>query len=286
MAVAIEAHGLSKRYRLGEFQAAYGTLRESLVHAGRRLTGKEHRTETQELWALEDVSFRVNEGEVLGVIGRNGAGKSTLLKALYGIVRPTSGTVVFRGGAGPVELTGRAPSELTRLGLNYVPQLDNVFPSMSVGENLELGALLTGARKEELIEAMLERLPLLRERRRQRAGTLSGGQRKLLAIARALLSEPELLLLDEPSAGLSPRAVEEVFGELERIRAAGISIVIVEQNARRALALADYAYVLETGRNRFDGTGEQLLRDDRIAELYLGGAGAGAPRAPAAGPPD
>ncbi|MHB1242153.1 MAG: ABC transporter ATP-binding protein, partial [Gaiellaceae bacterium] len=208
-----------------------------------------------ELTILRGVDLAVPRGAIVAVIGPNGAGKSTLLKAVYGIVRPSSGTVVFQGGGGPIDVTGRDPSDLTRLGLNYVPQLDNVFPSMSVRENLELGALLKGNRKEELIDAMLERLPLLRERRRQRAGTLSGGQRKLLAIARALLSEPTLLILDEPSAGLSPLAVDEVFQELERINAAGISIVIVEQNARRALALADYAYVLEMGRNRCEGPG-------------------------------
>jgi len=237
-----------------------------------------------ELTILRGVDLVVQRGAIVAVIGPNGAGKSTLLKAVYGIVRPSSGTVLFDGGEGPVDVTGRDPSELTRLGLNYVPQLDNVFPNMSVRENLELGALLQGDRKEELIEAMLERLPLLRERRRQRAGTLSGGQRKLLAIARALLSEPELLILDEPSAGLSPLAVDEVFGELARINAAGISIVMVEQNARRALALADHAYVLEMGRNRFDGPGRELLADDRVATLYLGGGAAGAPGAPAAGP--
>jgi len=237
-----------------------------------------------ELTILRGVDLVVQRGAIVAVIGPNGAGKSTLLKAVYGIVRPSSGTVLFDGGEGPVDVTGRDPSELTRLGLNYVPQLDNVFPNMSVRENLELGALLQGDRKEELIEAMLERLPLLRERRRQRAGTLSGGQRKLLAIARALLSEPELLILDEPSAGLSPLAVDEVFGELARINAAGISIVMVEQNARRALALADHAYVLEMGRNRFDGPGRELLADDRVATLYLGGGAAGAQGAPAAGP--
>lgn len=235
-----------------------------------------------ELTILRGVDLVVQRGAIVAVIGPNGAGKSTLLKAVYGIVRPSSGTVVFDGGEGPVDVTGRDPSELTRLGLNYVPQLDNVFPNMSVRENLELGALLAGDRKEELIEAMLERLPLLRERRRQRAGTLSGGQRKLLAIARALLSEPELLILDEPSAGLSPIAVDEVFGELARINAAGISIVMVEQNARRALALADHAYVLEMGQNRFDGPGRELLADDRVAALYLGGGAAGAKGAPAA----
>jgi len=237
-----------------------------------------------ELTILRGVDLVVQRGAIVAVIGPNGAGKSTLLKAVYGIVRPSSGTVLFDGGEGPVDVTGRDPSELTRLGLNYVPQLDNVFANMSVRENLELGALLQGDRKEELIEAMLERLPLLRERRRQRAGTLSGGQRKLLAIARALLSEPELLILDEPSAGLSPLAVDEVFGELARINAAGISIVMVEQNARRALALADHAYVLEMGRNRFDGPGRELLADDRVATLYLGGGAAGAKGAPAAGP--
>jgi ABC-type branched-subunit amino acid transport system ATPase component len=225
-----------------------------------------------DLTIVRGVDLEVPRGAIVSVIGPNGAGKSTLLKAIYGILRPDRGTVVLRGNGRELDVTGLRPSALTRLGLNYVPQLDNVFPNMSVLENLEIGAILRGRERRAAVEAQLERFPLLRERRRQRAGTLSGGQRKVLALARALLSDPMLLLLDEPSAGLSPQAVEEVLGQLTEINRAGISIVMVEQNARRALALSGYAYVLDMGRNRYEGRGDELLQDEKIAELYLGGA--------------
>lgn len=224
-----------------------------------------------DLTIVRDVDLTVAPGAIVSVIGPNGAGKSTLLKAIYGIARSTAGAVSLFADGTVHDISGRRPSELTRLGMNYVPQLDNVFPNLSVRENLELGATVLGKRREPAVAAMLERSPLLRERRRQRAGTLSGGQRKLLAIARALLSEPSLLLLDEPSAGLSPLAVDEVFGELGQINRSGVSIVMVEQNARRALALSDYGYVLDMGRNRYEGTGADLLDDPQVIELYLGG---------------
>lgn len=224
-----------------------------------------------DLTIVHGVDLSVMPGAIVSVIGPNGAGKSTLLKAVYGIVRATQGAVSLYVDGVMHDIGGRRPSELTRLGMNYVPQLDNVFPNLSVRENLEVGAVVLGKRRQHAVEAVLERSPLLRERRRQRAGTLSGGQRKLLAIARALLSMPSLLLLDEPSAGLSPLAVDEVFGELEEINRAGVSLVIVEQNARRSLALSNYGYVLDMGRNRYEGTGAQLLGDPRVTELYLGG---------------
>jgi neutral amino acid transport system ATP-binding protein len=221
-----------------------------------------------EVTILHGVSLRVPRGSIVSVIGPNGAGKSTLLKALYGIVRPHGGSVRFEAR----DVTGRPAHELTALGLNYVPQLANVFPNMSVRENLEVGASLLGRNRRAAIDRVLEAFPLLAERRRQRAATLSGGQRKLLALGRALVTDPVLLLLDEPSAGLSPQAVDDVFGTIRRINESGVSLVIVEQNARRSLALSELGYVLDMGRNRYEGPGEQLLHDPKIAELYLGGA--------------
>jgi ABC-type branched-subunit amino acid transport system ATPase component len=222
---------------------------------------------------LHGVSIVVPEGGFVSVIGPNGAGKSTLLKALYGLLPPRGGTVVLRRDGNEEDATGLAPHVLTRRGLNYVPQLANVFPSLSVLENLEIGAIALGKRRRELLERTFATFPLLRERRRQRAGTLSGGQRKLLAVARAVITDPKLLLLDEPSAGLAPQAVDELFAKLREIQAAGIAILMVEQNARRSLAMSDYGYVLDMGRNHFQGTAAELLANDEVAELYLGGRG-------------
>jgi len=217
---------------------------------------------------LRGVSLRVDAGQVVAIIGPNGAGKSTLLKTIYGLVPARAGVVRFEGD----ELTRERPERITRRGLNLVPQLGNVFPSLSVGENLKVGVLPVARRERRgEIERVLELFPLLRERRRQRAATLSGGQRKLLAIARALVTRPRLLLLDEPSAGLAPQAVELVFDKLREINERGIAIAMVEQNARRALALADVGYVLDLGRNAYEGPGAALLEDPKVAELYLGG---------------
>lgn len=203
-------------------------------------------------------------------MGPNGAGKSTLLKAVYGLIRPRGGSVKFDGE----DVTGVRPDRLTRRGMNLVPQTENVFPTLTVAENLHVGALVL-PREERHAETarILDLFPFLAERRRQRAGSLSGGQRKLVALARALVARPRLLLLDEPSAGLSPRAIDLVFEKLIEIRALGIAVVMVEQNARRALALADVGYVLDTGRNAYSGPGRQLLDDPRIVDLYLGGPG-------------
>jgi branched-chain amino acid transport system ATP-binding protein len=219
---------------------------------------------------LRGVDLVAAPKQIVAIVGPNGAGKSTLLKAIYGLVRPRGGTVRFEGR----DVTGARPDRLTRRGLNLVPQVDNVFPSLTVAENLHVGSLvLPRTERRQGIEQVLDLFPLLAERHRQRAGSLSGGQRKLLALARALVARPRLLLLDEPSAGLSPIAIEGVFDKLVEIRSLGIGIVMVEQNARRALALSDTGYVLEAGANAYSGYGRDLLADPRVVELYLGGPG-------------
>ena len=223
---------------------------------------------------LHEVDVDVGAGSFVSVIGPNGAGKSTLLKTVYGLLRPRAGSIVFRAHDGVEhEIAGMKPHRLTRLGLNYVPQLANVFSNMSVQENLEVGAAVTGREAQERVVNVMETFPLLRERRRARAGALSGGQRQMLALARALVTGPRLLLLDEPSAGLAPTIVDELFETLAAISRQGIAILMVEQNARRSLAMSDYGYVLDMGRNRFEGPGAHLVDDPKIAELYLGGSG-------------
>ena len=215
---------------------------------------------------LTDVDLKVNEGEIVTVIGPNGAGKSTLIKSIFGLVKPRSGRVVLRGE----DLTGLAPHSITRRGMSYVPQLDNVFQSLTVEENLEMGALERG-RAPERIEAMYEVFPRLGERRTQTAGTMSGGERQMLAMARAMIPEPQVLLLDEPSAGLAPAFVEAIFEKVAEINGHGVTIVMVEQNAKRALGMSNRGYVLDLGQNRFEGPGKELLADPKVTELYLGG---------------
>jgi ABC-type branched-subunit amino acid transport system ATPase component len=220
----------------------------------------------REVDILTDVDLKVNEGEIVTVIGPNGAGKSTLIKSIFGLLKPRSGRVVLRGE----DLAGLAPHSITRRGMSYVPQLDNVFQSLSVDENLEMGALESGNATERM-QAMYEIFPRLGERRTQTAGTMSGGERQMLAMGRALMPEPTVLLLDEPSAGLAPAFVEAIFQKVEEINKAGVTIVMVEQNARRALNRSDRGYVLDLGTNRFEGPGKELLADPKVAELYLGG---------------
>lgn len=234
--------------------------------------------ETRELSAgygdvniLHGVSVALPAGGMVAIVGPNGAGKSTLLKTIYGLLRARSGQILLRLDGRETDVTARRPHELTRLGMNYVPQLDNVFESLSVEENLEMGTYLDPGAIAERRERVFERFPLLRERRAQRAGTMSVGQRQMLALGRALMSDPRVLLLDEPSAGLAPAVVEEVFGKIREINEAGIAILIVEQNARRSLSMADRGYVLDMGRNRFEGAGPELLHDERVVDLYLGG---------------
>src|SRR6059036_2483048 len=211
---------------------------------------------------LHGVSLSVGVGEIVTVIGPNGAGKSTAFKTIVGFLRPKSGRVVFSGE----EITGIRPDLVLRRGLAYVPQGRLVFPQMTVLENLEMGAYTVAepARVYELF-------PVLFERRRQKAGTLSGGEQQMLAIGRALMTAPRLILLDEPSLGLSPKFVTLIFDKLAEMRRAGYTLMLVEQNAARALALADRAYALELGRNRFEGPGTALLADPEVKRLYLGG---------------
>ena len=221
---------------------------------------------------LRGVSLHAGADEIVAVIGPNGAGKSTMLKAVYGLVTRHAGAVHFDGE----DVTGMRADRLTRRGLNLVPQTDNVFPRLTVAENVHVSSLvLPKSRRRAAVDRIRELFPILVERPRQRAGTLSGGERKLVALARALVTQPRLLLLDEPSAGLAPRAMDTVFAKLVEINSLGIGIVMVEQNARRALALAQRGYVLDTGRNAIEGTGADLLRDPQVAELYLGGSASG-----------
>jgi len=218
---------------------------------------------------LNGVTIRLAEREIVAVVGPNGAGKSTLLKAIFGLVGTKSGRVRL----GARNLDHLKPSAIARLGVGYVPQRDNVFPSLTVAENLEIG--LAAAPEKPLarrLDAMYALFPRLAERRRQKVGTMSGGERQMVAMARALAPEPSLLLLDEPSAGLAPTLVEVVFEQVKAIHKLGVAILVVEQNARRALALADRGYVLDLGRNAYEGRGCDLIEDPRVAELYLGAA--------------
>jgi branched-chain amino acid transport system ATP-binding protein/neutral amino acid transport system ATP-binding protein len=215
---------------------------------------------------LNGVTIEVGRGEIVTVVGPNGAGKSTLIKTIFGLLKPRRGTVELRGE----DITGDKPHTITRRGMNYVPQLDNVFPSLTVEENLEVGSLDT-SRTQEQIDRMYELFPRLGERRRQTTGTMSGGERQMVAMARALMTDPQVLLLDEPSAGLAPAFVEAIFEKIADVNRAGVTIVMVEQNARRALGMSDQGYVLDVGRNAFEGKGKELLSDEQVAQLYLGG---------------
>ena len=215
---------------------------------------------------LNGVTIAIWEGEIVTVIGPNGAGKSTLIKAIFGLLRPRRGEVLFRGR----DISRARPHTIARMGLGYVPQLDNVFPSLTVEENLEVGALNRSTTRRR-IEEMYSLFPRLGERRRQVVGAMSGGERQMVGMARALMPKPQTLLLDEPSAGLAPAFVDAIFGKVEEINQTGVTIVMVEQNARRALSMSDRGYVLDVGTNRFEGAGKELLTDEKVAELYLGG---------------
>ena len=215
---------------------------------------------------LNGTNLELHEGELVGIIGPNGAGKSTLIKALFGLIPVRSGTVTFRGK----DITGLRAHQLVSQGIGYVPQNNNVFPRLTVAENLEMGLYLKPKQFDERFEVVSEMFPRLGERRGQRAGSLSGGERQMLAMGRALMMNPDLLLLDEPSAGLSPVFQDEVFINCRRINESGVSIIMVEQNANRCLQICHRGYVLDQGRNAYSDTGDSLLRDPKVIELYLG----------------
>jgi ABC-type branched-subunit amino acid transport system ATPase component len=216
---------------------------------------------------LREISIHVNAGEIVSIIGPNGAGKSTVMKVVFGLLKPWQGSVTFAGE----EIGGLSPDRIVRRGMCFVPQVDNLFPSLTVEENLEMGAFVLKGPLVERKARIFEMFPRLAERRRQRAGSMSGGERQMVAMGRALMLDPQLLLLDEPSAGLAPLMVDLIFETVQQINAHGVAILMVEQNARKSLELAHRGYVLATGRNQVEGPGEKLLGDPEVSRLYLGG---------------
>ena len=218
--------------------------------------------------AVKGVSFEVNQGEIVTLIGANGAGKSMVLNTVSGLLHPRSGSIVFDGK----DLKGVAPHKIVQHGLAQCPEGRRIFLQMTVEENLEMGAFTQpSADTAQGIEDVYQRFPRLQERRSQVAGTLSGGEQQMLAIGRALMSKPKLLMLDEPSMGLAPILVEQIFDIIKELHAAGTTILLVEQNAQAALSVADRAYVLETGAISLSGTGKELMASDRVRKAYLGG---------------
>lgn len=215
---------------------------------------------------LQGANLAVYEGELVTVIGSNGAGKSTFAKAIFGLVPVRSGEILF----GDRNLVGLKPEQIVRLGISYVPQIANVFPSLSISDNLDMGAYTLDGNIKDLKDKIYETFPVLAKRRNQRAGTLSGGERQMLAMGRAMMLEPKLLILDEPSAALSPILVQDIFNLIQKINQTGTSIILVEQNARKALLIADRGYVMHLGKDEFTGKGTDLLNDPEVAELYLG----------------
>ncbi|MDV3221961.1 ABC transporter ATP-binding protein [Intrasporangium sp.] len=219
-----------------------------------------------EVNVLNGCSVHVDAGELVGIIGPNGAGKSTLIKAMFGLVPIRSGQVYLRDD----EITGARAHTLVAKGLGYVPQNDNVFPSLTIEETLQMGIFLRPKEYPERFKAVSELFPLLSERSNQRCGSLSGGERQVVAMGRALMTNPDVLFLDEPSAGLSPLMQDSVFEAVKKINAAGVSILMVEQNANSCLEISDRAYVLDQGKDAYTGTGRQLMEDPKVVELYLG----------------
>ncbi|BCX11862.1 MAG: ABC transporter ATP-binding protein [Thermosynechococcus sp.] len=215
---------------------------------------------------LRGVNFRLEAGELVAVIGPNGAGKSTLAKTIAGLLTPRLGTITLAGE----DITYLRPNQIVKKGIGYVPQVANVFRSLTIEENLEMGAFTKTGNLKVLKERVYDTFPRLAERRQQRAGTLSGGERQMLAMGRAMMLDPQIMVLDEPSAALSPALVNDVFAKIKEINAQGTAIILVEQNARKALAMSDRGYVLEMGKERYEGLGSELLNDPKVGELYLG----------------
>lgn len=216
---------------------------------------------------LHKVNIRIKSEEIISVIGPNGAGKSTLLKTIFGILNPREGNVTLKNE----DITGLKPDKIARKGISYVPQVDNIFPSMTIQENLEMGAFIRNDDYSQRLDEIYDLFPILKERRKQKAGQLSGGQRQMVAMGRALMVDPQVLLLDEPSAGLSPILVFDIFEKIIEINETGVSIIIVEQNAREALKMANHGYVLAMGKNVLDDKGDALLANKEVGRLYLGG---------------
>ena len=217
--------------------------------------------------AVKNVSFEVGDGEIVALIGANGAGKSTILKTVSGLMHPRTGTITFCGQ----NITHTEAYKLLRTGLAHVPEGRRIFLQMSVQENLEMGAYINKSVSQEDLERVFNYFPRLKERRKQVAGTLSGGEQQMLAMSRALMSHPKLMMLDEPSMGLAPIIVDQVFGIIKELHKSGTTILLVEQNARKALQIADRAYVLETGSITLTGTGAELAKSDEVRKAYLGG---------------
>jgi neutral amino acid transport system ATP-binding protein len=215
---------------------------------------------------LQGINMRVAAGELVTIIGPNGAGKSTLAKAVFGLLTPHAGVIRFKGE----NIVGRSPDCIVQRGMGYVPQIANVFKSLTIDENLEMGAFVKDVPIKTLKQEMYDRFPALAPRKQQQAGTLSGGERQQLAMAKALMLRPALLILDEPSAALSPIMVTNVFEQIKQIQAEGTAILLVEQNARQALQMSDRGYVLEAGKDKYEGRGTDLLNDPKVGELYLG----------------
>ncbi|MFC1534159.1 ABC transporter ATP-binding protein [Thermodesulfobacteriota bacterium] len=215
---------------------------------------------------LHNVNIKARSGEIASIIGPNGAGKSTLLKTIFGILKPRNGKVIFKDE----DISGMAPDKIARKGISYVPQTDNVFPSMTIQENLEMGAFIRSDDYSHRFNEVYDLFPVMRERRKEKAGKLSGGQRQMVAMGRALMVDPEVLLLDEPSAGLAPLLVSNIFEKIKEINETGVAIIIVEQNALEALKMAHHGYVLSMGRNVLDDKGEALLVNEEVGRLYLG----------------
>lgn len=218
--------------------------------------------------AIHDVSFYVNDGEIVSLIGANGAGKTTILHTITGLKKATSGSIIFNN----TDLTKTDPSKIITLGMAHVLEGRHIFPDMTVAENLEMGAYIRNDHDNiaQSINEIFEKFPRLKERRKQLAGTLSGGEQQMLAVGRALMSNPKIILMDEPSMGLSPLLVKEIFHIIEEVHKQGITVLLVEQNAKMALSISDRAYVLETGRIAMSGDAKELLKDEKVKKAYLG----------------